>query len=620
MSEENLIKRIEELEKQLQEVMIILELKDSFGNLISGSKIRGGMKQSRISYVNFSEIELVDSYHQSPQLLSCIAITVSLTAESYQGQGNKGIYFQKSTNGNYWVIATQPDTYWLVPKEDIQINSQSMRTVEKIFECQAYESHINKHFSLIKPAKVSLTFDTEEWKLEERGKLDFSNSSHYSSGSLSNSEIKEFEQKLNSLKLQLGELIQSYQKKIQSFEKNLSLLQEQANLISQLYQKRCAILEKEQENARKEREHLQSQILQIMNQINHNSSHEIPSKSVEINQSSPVLSPEDHPSSGEKSSYFQLEYNLTKHTDTVYCLAISPWKDTKNHQLLASGGFDNTINLWNLDRGEHILSLPQSSRVNDLCFSPTVNAPILISGMDNHTVRLYRLFTSDVQLISLEGHLDRVSSIAISPDGKKLISGGSEGMLKVWDLDSSECCYTIDQKYKGVFDIVIDANSQSFIVFHGDCSLRKWDLNTGKLISILAKSNSLIWSIAISPDGQTLAYADGHNNLILIDLKTNSKQFIKNAYEKGIYALAFHPNSEILASGGLDKVIKLWDIKTQKLLTQSSLETGHKNNIHGLIFSPDGQRLVSCGKDKIIKIWKFSETPTQKLSFFDLVQ
>ena len=310
----------------------------------------------------------------------------------------------------------------------------------------------------------------------------------------------------------------------------------------------------------------------------------------------------------------KLEYNLKKHTNTTYCLAISPWKDNKNSRLIASGGFDKMIHIWNLDTGEHIDSFLQSARVNDLCFSPIADNPMLISAMDNHIINLHRLSSATSIHTSLTEHLDRVSAIAISPNGKFLISGSADASLKIWNWESLECLYTLDTNYKNLLNIVFHPDSQYFISCHGDCTIKQWDAKTGALITTLVQNNNLIWKTAMSPNGQILAYADGNGQIVLIDLQTNSKQLIAEAYEKNVYAITFHPNNRILAYAGSDKLIKLWDIETRQNICISLREMSHKNDVYGLIFSEDGQKLVSCSRDQTVKVW----IPSQELNFFDL--
>jgi WD40 repeat protein len=67
--------------------------------------------------------------------------------------------------------------------------------------------------------------------------------------------------------------------------------------------------------------------------------------------------------------------------------------------------------------------------------------------------------------------------------------------------------------------------------------------------------------------------------------------------------LAFTPNGQVLASGGLDKIIKLWDLEHGTALRNLP---GHLQNITLLRFSADGKILASASSDAIVKLWDVS--------------
>ena len=143
MLEENLVDRIAKLERQMQETILSLQ-QNSSSDTVNASRVRGAVNKAKTYSVNLSEKELIDSYHNSPQLLSFVAITVALTSDTYQKTTNAEIYFEKASNGNYWLIANNENFYWLLPKDGIRFNNQAMRTLQRIFECEAYEITKNK--------------------------------------------------------------------------------------------------------------------------------------------------------------------------------------------------------------------------------------------------------------------------------------------------------------------------------------------------------------------------------------------------------------------------------------------------------------------------------------------
>ncbi|GBF78793.1 WD40 repeat domain-containing protein [Aphanothece sacrum] len=331
---ENIVERFNQLETQFNSLVKSLEQGSHPWGMIKASRVTGAMELPKISRIKASETELIDIYHNSPQILSHLAIIVALTPESYQRQTNESIYLEQVSNGNYWIIVTEKNNYWLIPKDNIRINANSIKTVQSLFTCQGYEEIGTRKFSLIKPAKLSLMANGKQWKLEELGILDFSNSRAI----LSTKDYIEQEE----IESQLTQLNQEILKIKNDYQKTINSLQEKQKL-----------LEKKLEIAAKERQQINSKLEQIIS-VNKALVDHIAKISNEPESKKKVINDVQTSSTTFNWQNLKLVNTLDKHTNSVRCLAISPWKDTQNRQLLASGGFDNIIHVWDLNTGELI--------------------------------------------------------------------------------------------------------------------------------------------------------------------------------------------------------------------------------------------------------------------------
>jgi len=77
-----------------------------------------------------------------------------------------------------------------------------------------------------------------------------------------------------------------------------------------------------------------------------------------------------------------------------------------------------------------------------------------------------------------------------------------------------------------------------------------------------------------------------------------------------ICVVCFSPAGSILASGSEDMTIKLWDVKTGKLIMTLK---GHRDDINSVEFSPDGKFLVSSSCDQTIRIWDLRNGKTVRI-------
>ena len=134
-----------------------------------------------------------------------------------------------------------------------------------------------------------------------------------------------------------------------------------------------------------------------------------------------------------------------------------------------------------------------------------------------------------------------------------------------------------------------------------------------------------VYTVAFSPDGQTLASGGADKAVRFWDVKTGKLQRTLRGHRGEVYTVAFSPDGQTLASGGADKAVRFWDVKTGKL--QRTLR-GHRGEVYTVAFSPDGQTLASGGASQTgtfgeINLWdvktaKLRRSLPQNMGVFSL--
>ena len=311
----------------------------------------------------------------------------------------------------------------------------------------------------------------------------------------------------------------------------------------------------------------------------------------------------------------KVNLTLSGHTAPVRAIAMS-----RDGQTLASGGDDKTIEVWNLKTGENIRTLNgHTEKVTSLAITP--DGKTLASSSDDNTIKLWNLQNGQLEN-TLTGHSAAVTSIVITPTGQTLASASRDKTVKLWNLQNSQLRRTLKAE---AISLVINPDGKTLVSGSEDGSIKLWNLLTGKrlrtLIPPLPKSPpfpgqraSGVLSLAISPNGQTLvngSYDDSHlslqetdgKNIKVWNLKT--RKLIHN-FSLGIGSVdtvAISTDGQTFATGGLGREIRLWNLKTGKLIRTFS---GHAGGIYALAFSPDGKSLISGSGDKSIKVWQLS--------------
>ncbi len=118
--------------------------------------------------------------------------------------------------------------------------------------------------------------------------------------------------------------------------------------------------------------------------------------------------------------------NLTGHTKSISALTF-----TADGKTLASGGKDE-IRLWDVNTGTPISNLDAALNVAVLAFSPDGKT---LAGASGHMIVLWKLETTFQPHAVLRGHQDTIYALMFSPDGKTLASGGNDGTILLWDME-----------------------------------------------------------------------------------------------------------------------------------------------------------------------------------------
>jgi ABC-type phosphate transport system auxiliary subunit len=173
--------------------------------------VNGNLRTEQITPLNISESELVQVYNDVPKVLLKNSIVAELTAKSYrEDRQNEPIFLQNDENGKYWIIVSDKNNIFLVPSINIKLHIHKLKTVEKLFDFRGDTSSVDTHFILTKPAKVSGLPNGKEWKIEEKGILEFSEQvkpelpDFQEPKEHSHVQIQEINQQLDALRLEVN--------------------------------------------------------------------------------------------------------------------------------------------------------------------------------------------------------------------------------------------------------------------------------------------------------------------------------------------------------------------------------------------------------------------------------
>ncbi len=192
-------------------------------------------------------------------------------------------------------------------------------------------------------------------------------------------------------------------------------------------------------------------------------------------------------------------------------------------------------------------------------------------------------------------------SLAFSPDGKILASGGHDNRIRLWDPDTGKETRILEGHKASVYCIAFSGDGKLLVSGSEDTELRLWDVETGAEQRRFQGHTAPVYRIALSPNGKLLASGCGAGMLRLWDTETGKMIRTLSSDTHVVHALAFSPDGKYLAfHKRWDEGIQLVDMAEGKLVRTFE---GHKKSVEELIFAADGRTLFSCSMDNTIRSW-----------------
>ncbi len=262
-----------------------------------------------------------------------------------------------------------------------------------------------------------------------------------------------------------------------------------------------------------------------------------------------------------------------------------------NHNTIAVGRADGKISIWDL-------------QLKDL--TPHLNRISLLNG--HRRLLFWESITNRFK--KYPKNTDQsIRTLAISPDGKTLISTGRKNAVKIWDITKGRDNVITDRNTTWTSAFAFSNDGKTIAIGTG-VSIRLWNLTTNTELSTLKGHKGTIESLTFSSDGKTLASGSRDGTVRFWNVKTgNQLSTVINGHTEHVKTVAFSPDDKILACAGTNKYVQKWDIESGRELTPFAAEKG---NTFTAIFSPNANLFATQSRNKI-HLWDLEtnqELPT----------
>ena len=253
--------------------------------------------------------------------------------------------------------------------------------------------------------------------------------------------------------------------------------------------------------------------------------------------------------------------------------------------------------LWDLASGKRERTFTESAYAGNIAFIP--GGKFILTS--TNAKFLYNRNTGE-RAAHFLGTGSIASSVGFSPDGKKIVTGSSDGTVLLFDVErrNYDGQVTLAAHEGRVVSLEYSPDGRTIISGSEDKTIKLWDANTMREKKVFTGDMNALTDVALSPDGKTIAAVDNTTTIYLWNTDTGAQKKFRTELAAGVISVAFRPDGKVLAVGGAGGTVTILDAESGVSQQQFA---GHQGQVKRVAFAADGKVLVSLSDDGILFLW-----------------
>jgi len=212
-------------------------------------------------------------------------------------------------------------------------------------------------------------------------------------------------------------------------------------------------------------------------------------------------------------------------------------------------------------------------------------------------------------LVAFGVHPGQIRSAEFSPDGRRVLTAGSDGSARLWDLAASVECVPPMRHRAGLRLAVFSPDGRTIATAGYDGVAQLWDVQSGKPLGVPLVHGSNVFSVAFDAAGRRLATASFDRTARIWDAATGGALTPPLLHPEAVTRVAFAPDGRRVATACRDGTVRLWDAASGQL---AGSELRHTDHVNAVVFNPGGDALLTVSDDGTARLWDVA-TSTERL-------